>query len=185
MYTKVEEAIHFMVKAYKGQKRKNENIDISFHSMIVGMMIRNITYSEDVIVAAILHDIINDSTYGYEDIEEMFGTLVADIVYDLSENMSIPKWLDRKRDFLNRIKKNYDLNVINIMIADKIQNLVADYELFLDVGDKVWKSSGGSKDENMWLYRESYYIAKEKGADQSLLDRYKKLLIIYFGDVDE
>ena len=153
MYTKVEEAIHFMVKAYKGQKRKNENIDISFHSMIVGMMIRNITYSEDVIVAAILHDIINDSTYGYEDIEEMFGTLVADIVYDLSENMSIPKWLDRKRDFLNRIKKN--------------------------------QSSGGSKDENMWLYRESYYIAKEKGADQSLLDRYKKLLIIYFGDVDE
>ena len=34
MYTKVEEAIHFMVKANKGQKRRNENIDKSFHPMV-------------------------------------------------------------------------------------------------------------------------------------------------------
>ena len=34
MYTKVEEAIHFMVKANKGQKRRNENIDKVFEAIL-------------------------------------------------------------------------------------------------------------------------------------------------------
>ena len=78
MYNSVEEAIHFMVKANKGQKRKNENIDKSFHSMSVGMMIKNTTQSDDVVVAAILHDIIKDTEYGYEDIEEKFGSFISE-----------------------------------------------------------------------------------------------------------
>ena len=42
MYNNVEEAIHFMVKAFKGQKLKTENIDRSFHSMIVYTLLRDI-----------------------------------------------------------------------------------------------------------------------------------------------
>lgn len=185
MYTKIEEAIHFVVKTNQGKKRRNENIDKSFHPIIVGTMIQEINKSEDIIIAAILHDIINDTNCGYEDIDERFGTLVADIVYDLSENMAITKWIDRKKDFLKRIKACDDINVINIMIADKCQNLIADYEVFLKIGDKVWKNSGGTKEENCWLYRESYYIGKSKNANEELLERYKKMLKIYFGDVDE
>ena len=48
MYTKVEEAIHFMVKANKGQKRRNENIDKSFHPMVIYSMLREFTTMEDV-----------------------------------------------------------------------------------------------------------------------------------------
>lgn len=185
MYNAVEKAIHFMVLANKGQRRKNENIDKSFHSMSVGMMISNITTTEDVIVAALLHDIINDTEYGYEEIEEMFGTLVADMVSDLSEDRSISKWLDRKKDFVQRMRNNDDLNVINIMIADKLHNLLSDYELFQKNGDKIWKFSKGTKEENSWLFRECYYLAKKKGANEWLMNRYKKVLIEYFGDLDE
>jgi myo-inositol-1(or 4)-monophosphatase len=185
MYNAIEEAIHFMVLAFRGQRRKNENIDKSFHSMSVGMMIRNVTETEDVIVAAILHDIINDTEYGYEEIEEKFGTLVADIVMDLSEDHSRTKWLDRKKDFVERMRENADINVINIMVADKLHNLLSDYELFQKMGDKVWKFSKGTKEENSWLYKECYYIAKKKGASEWLLGRYKKVLLEYFGDLDE
>ena len=185
MYNSVEKAIHFMVKANKGQRRKNENIDKSFHSMSVGMMIREITKSEEVVVAALLHDIIKDTEYGYEEIEEKFGTLVADIVSDLSEDYSIAKWLDRKKDFIKRMKKNEDVNVINIMIADKLHNLLSDYDLFLKLEDKIWKYSKGSKEENCWLYKECYYIGKNKGANSALLNRYRNILIKYFGDIDE
>ena len=61
MYTKVEEAIHFMVKANKGQKRKNENIDKCFHPMVIYSMLREFTDTEDVLVSALLHDIIDDT----------------------------------------------------------------------------------------------------------------------------
>lgn len=185
MYTKVEEAIHFMVKANKGQKRKNENIDKSFHSMIIYSMLREFTTTEDVLVSALLHDVINDTEYGYEEIEERFGTLVADMVSDLSEDMSITKWLDRKRNYIRRMRSNYDVNVINIMLADKLHNLISNYDNFLKIGDKIWKNTGGTKDENQWLYREVYSIAKSKKANENLLKRYKEIVEIYFGEMDE
>lgn len=185
MYTKVEEAIHFMVKANKGQKRKNENIDKSFHSMIIYSMLRDFTTTEDVLVSALLHDVINDTEYGYEEIEERFGTLVADMVSDLSEDMAIAKWIDRKKDYVKRMRGNYDVNVINIMLADKLHNLISNYERYLKMGDKIWKNTGGTKDENRWLYRELYTIAKKKDANSNLLKRYKEIITIYFGDWDE
>lgn len=185
MYTKVEEAIHFMVKANKGQKRKNENIDKCFHPMIIYSMLREFNNTEDVLVSALLHDVINDTEYGYEEIEERFGTLVADMVSDLSEDMSIAKWLDRKKDYIKRMRNNYDVNVINIMLADKLHNLISNYENFLKIGDKIWKNTGGSKDDNRWLYRETYNIAKSKNANECLLSRYKEIVTIYFGEFDD
>lgn len=184
MYTKVEEAIHFMVKANKGQKRKNENIDKSFHSMIIYSMLRDFTDTEDVLVSALLHDVINDTEYGYEEVEERFGTLVADMVSDLSEDMGIAKWFERKKDYVKRMKANYDVNVINIMLADKLHNLLSNYENFLKNGDKIWKNTGGSKDENRYIYREVYNIAKKKNANSKLLERYKEIIVLYFGELD-
>ena len=185
MYTKVEEALQFVMKANKGQKIKITGMDKSFHHIMVYSMIRDINHTEDVLVASLLHDIINDSEYGYEEIEELFGTLVADMVSDLSEDMSIAKWLDRKKEFVNRMKRNFDINVINIMIADKLTTLLSYYEHFIQNGDKLWKLTGGSKDENCWLFRELYLVAKKKNADKKILSRYKELLIVYFGDFDE
>lgn len=185
MYTKVEEAIHFMVKANKGQKRRNENIDKCFHPMVIYSMLREFVDTEDVLVSALLHDIIDDTEYGYEEIEERFGTLVADMVSDLSEDKSISKWLDRKKDYIKRMRNNYDVNVINIMLADKLHNLISHYENYLKIGDKIWKNSGGTKDENRYLYRETYNIAKKKNANQHLLERYKEMIIIYFGEFDD
>lgn len=185
MYTKVEEAIHFMVKANKGQKRRNENIDKCFHPMVIYSMLRDFVDTEDVLVSALLHDIIDDTEYGYEEIEERFGTLVADMVSDLSEDKSISKWLDRKKDYIKRMRNNYDVNVINIMLADKLHNLISHYENYLKIGDKIWKNSGGTKDENRYLYRETYNIAKKKNANQHLLERYKEMIIIYFGEFDD
>ena len=185
MYNRVEAAIHFMIRALHGQKMKNENIDKSFHSMIVYSMIRDVSKTEDVLVSALLHSIINDTEYGYEEIEEMFGTLVADMVSDLSEDMSIAKWLDRKKDYIRRMRANNDINVINIMLADKLDMLLSNYDNYLKNGDKIWKNTGGSKDENRWLYREVYYIAKKVGADEGMLSRYKELVKVYFGDIDE
>ena len=185
MYNRVEAAIRFMIKALHGQKMRNDNIDKSFHSMIVYSMIRDVSETEDVLVAALLHNIINDTEYGYEEIEEMFGTLVADMVSDLSEDMSIAKWLDRKKDYIRRMRANNDINVVNIMLADKLHVLLSVYDSFLKNGDKIWKSTGGSKDDNRWLYREVYYISKKAHANEAMLERYKELVKVYFGDIDE
>jgi hypothetical protein len=99
--------------------------------------------------------------------------------------MSISKWLDRKKDYVKRLKSNFDINVINIAIADKTHELIILYDLFKKQGDKVWKNTSGTKEENCWLYREIYKIGKNNKANSKLLKRYKDLLVLYFGEDDE
>ena len=185
MYTKVEEAIHFLYKANKGQRLKYENIDRTFHFIAVGMMIKEITKTEDVVVAAFLHDIINKTDFGYEDIEIAFGPVVADYVFELSEDMSIAKWFLRKKDFIQRMKKITDVHIINIVLADKLHTLLMLYDQYKKIGDKVWKLTGGTKEENCYIYREIYSISLSIGANTKLLERYRELIILYFGAIHD
>ena len=46
MYKLEEEIIHFVFLAFNGMKRKKENIDLSFHSIMVGIMLKNIGCDE-------------------------------------------------------------------------------------------------------------------------------------------
>ena len=107
------------------------------------------------------------------------------MVSELSEDMSIAKWFERKKDYIKRLKANYDVNVINIMLADKLHNLISNYDNFLKYGDKLWKNTGGTKDENRYMYREIYNIAKKKNANEGLLKRYKEVVTLYFGELED
>ena len=49
MYTKEEEIIHFLFIAFDGLKRQKENIDLVFHSIMVGIMLKNISCDEDTV----------------------------------------------------------------------------------------------------------------------------------------
>ena len=184
MYTSEEEAVKFLFKAFKGSRNKYTNLEKALHSILVGLTIKEIYQSEDIVVAAYLHNIINDTQYGYEDIEEIFGSIVADIVAEVSEDWSLPKWLERKKEFLNRIRRYSDINVLNIIVADKLQELLSYKELFSSKGDKLWSSmNNSSKSEIAWLYREVYNIALEKGCNSKLLSRYKREIVYYFGEM--
>lgn len=178
----IELALLFMIRANKGKKFKFDDIDKTFHSVCVGntmMRIKGVT--EEYIVAGILHDIINDTEYGYEDIEQKFGKEVAEIVFEISEDMSIAKWLDRKKDYVKRLRKNKDPMILNIVVADKIN-----YLKMLDASvkgiDKISKYSGGSITENRYLYREIYNICLNANCDLNLMKEYNSLLIRVFGE---
>ena len=98
MYENEERAIKFLIKAFKGNKNKIDNMERCFHSILVGNAIKDITKYEEIIIAAYLHNIINYTEYGYEDIEERFGSIVSDIVTEISEDWSLPKWTSRKKE---------------------------------------------------------------------------------------
>lgn len=101
MYTSEEEILHFIFIAFQGMKRKKENIDLVFHSVMVGNMLKNINSSEVIINTGYLHDIIEDTNYTYEDIANKFGKQLADNVSKLSEDKTITDYKDRKQDLFN------------------------------------------------------------------------------------
>ena len=73
MYDVEEDIIHFVFLAFEGLKRKKENIDLAFHSIMVGNMLKNLGCDEEIVYIGYLHDIIEDTKYTYEDLLNRYG----------------------------------------------------------------------------------------------------------------
>lgn len=181
MYTFEEDILHFIFIAFKGLKRKKEDIDLVFHSVMVGNMLKNIGCSENIVYTGYLHDIIEDTKYSYEDLKERYGKELADNVQKLSENTKILNYKERKEEFINRLK-TYNNNLILVELADKIQNLVSDYSLFLSLGKDALPTEAKTYEEIKWFYTELKKIFNEKLEEKSLLEKYNDIYEKYFKD---
>lgn len=181
MYTKEEQAIKLVIKAFEGKKRIKEDIDLSFHSISVGVMLKNNNCDENTVIAGFLHDIIEDSIYDYEYIKENFGEVVADYVLNVSEDMSIKDFKQRKIAFIENLEKGNN-NIILIEVADKLHNLLSDYELWKKEGRQALATLNTTYDMNKWYYLEMKRLFNNKLKENKLLDRYNEICNIYFGD---
>lgn len=179
MYNLMEKAIHFATIAHSGQRRRNENVDVIFHPYTVGMILLKLGCSEEIVCSGILHDIIEDTNYDYEDLKNNFGIKIANNVKKVSEDSNIDNWRTRKESFINQIKDE-EKDIITLEIVDKLHNLLSEYERFKK-GVNIWSNSPAGYEDNKWFYEEIYFLGKNKNVNKDLLDRYKFLMEEYFG----
>ena len=179
MYELEENIIHFVFKAFNGLKRKKENIDLVFHSIMVANMLKNIGCDEETVFIGYLHDIIEDTKYTYNDILEKFGKNIADGVLQLSEDKGILDYVDRKKEFIKQLKKVND-NLIVVEIADKLQNLISDYEQYKIKGKEFLITEANNYDELKWYYLELKKLFNKRINNNHLLERYNKIVYEYF-----
>ena len=122
-------AIDYATEKHQGQKRKNsKKEDYIVHPIEVMHLLKDYGVSDEVtLVAAVLHDTIEDTSATYEEIMEFFGKEVADVVLEVSDDKSLLK-LTRKKFQLSEIsKKSFAARMIKI--GDKLSNSV---ELLID-----------------------------------------------------
>ncbi len=179
MYNQEEKIIHFVFLAFDGLRRKKENIALSFHSIMVGTMLKNAGCDEKTVFIGYLHDIIEDTKYDYNYLLENFGKYIADGVLKLSEDKSIADYVERKKAFLSQLEKADD-NLIIVEIADKLQNLISDYEEYKKNGKKALITEANNLEEQKWYYLELKKLFNNKVPKNELLDRYNQIIYEYF-----
>ena len=106
MFTKEEEVIHFIFKAFKNQRRVKEDIETVCHSIMVGTMLKNENCDFNTVLIGYLHDVIEDTEYDYDYLKVLYGKDIADGVLMVSEDKSIKDFKRRKTKFLNKLKKH-------------------------------------------------------------------------------
>jgi guanosine-3',5'-bis(diphosphate) 3'-pyrophosphohydrolase len=124
----VEKAFYFAADAHREQKRKSGGYYIT-HPVSVAELIAENNGDEESIIAALLHDVVEDTSIEIEDIESKFGGNIAKIVEGLTKvnklkyagvnNMdanleTIRKWMEVMTE---------DLRVSIIKIFDRVHNL--------------------------------------------------------------
>lgn len=84
-------ALSFAARAHEHQKRKDDHgTPYIAHPAGVGIILTKLGCREEVIIAGILHDVIEDTEFGYEDIEKEFNTEIADLVKWVSIPAGMP-----------------------------------------------------------------------------------------------
>ncbi len=157
-YPLIEEAIEFAAQAHEGEHRKGGGVPYIAHPMEAMMIVSTLTDDPEVIAAAILHDVVEDTDFTLEDIEEAFGERVAGLVAHESENKrpDLPKaesWRIRKEEQLAAIA-DAPIEAKMIMLGDKLSNIRASLRDYNEIGDAMWeKFNMKEKAQQEWYFR--------------------------------
>lgn len=187
MTQRYDEALLFAKTAHDGALRKGTNIPYITHPIETAQIAAEMTMDEDVIIAALLHDVIEDTPFTASDIEERFGQRVAGLVLEESENKrrsesAANTWLLRKQETIAHLN-SASREVKLIALADKLSNMRTSVERFRKIGDAMWRSFN-MKDAALqgWYYRS---IAECTGefADTPQWQEYTALCDEVFGAV--
>jgi len=97
-----KKALDFATIAHAGQKRKYTGEDYIVHPIEVAKIVKSVAHTPQMVAAALLHDVVEDTDVSLEDISIKFGPDIADLVSDLTDvskpedgNRAARKALDR------------------------------------------------------------------------------------------
>ena len=151
-----QRAFEFAAKQHAGQTRKASTIPYIAHLMGVASLVFEAGGDEDLAIAALLHDVVEDCGGApmLKKIRRRFGSRVAKIVDGCTDAYQLPKppWHDRKVSYINRLKKEDDETRL-VSAADKLNNvrsILSDYRV---IGESVWSRFNGGRDGTLWYYR--------------------------------
>jgi myo-inositol-1(or 4)-monophosphatase len=140
---------------------KSPDIPYITHPIEAGLIAMTMSDDPDVAVAAILHDVVEDTPYSEMDIEQGFGTKVAELVAHESEDKmrhmpAEDSWKRRKEAFLEHLKEA-PLEAKIICLADKLSNMRLTAKEHREKGDAMWLNfNQKDKKEQEWYYRSIY-----------------------------
>ncbi|MFC1868757.1 HD domain-containing protein [Thermodesulfobacteriota bacterium] len=170
----IDMAIEVALRAHQNQFRKGTDIPYITHPLAVGVTLAKAGCSDDVIIAGILHDTVEDTSITLEYIRDTFGNKVSTIVKGASEpDKSLP-WEERKRhthDFL----KGASPEVKFVALADKLNNIRAIAADYGEMGEVLWERFNRGKEAQKWYYQGLVEALRDDSADEAYQTLHSKL----------
>lgn len=173
MYNLIERAVKIASVAHAGQKRKDDNIPFIFHPVSVGIILLKEGYSDKVVAAGILHDVLEDTNYSKRTMAKEVGREVVRLVEWVSHDSRL-SWIEKKKQYIKKLR-NAPAEAKAIAVADKVHNLRSFTTAYEKRGSVIWKRIHGSRKTMIWFHEE-VYKALSQSWDCCLLKEYKKLI---------
>lgn len=151
-----EKAKLFAIKAHKGQIRKSDKEKpMIIHPINVANILSEYGYDDNVVAAAYLHDVIEDTKYTKEDLLKEFNEDIVSLVLGATEEDKSLSWEERKTITIDKVK-DLDLRHKVVVCADKISNL-EDMRIIFEVnGKRDFSAFKRGFDKQKWYYTEVY-----------------------------
>jgi len=152
----LERALRWATACHRGQVRRGSDVPYVAHVLAVALILDRLGFPEEVVIAGLLHDAVEDTEATLEQVRARFGPEVAAIVGHCSEVKTDARgrkrpWIDRKRDHLEALAAAPDA-ARAVVLADKLHNLLS-IQLDLHDGLPVWSTFHADRTQVLWYYR--------------------------------
>jgi len=143
-------AIVFAARKHKDGLRKGTDIPYLAHIMEVMQILIENNCQEEVIIAGILHDTLEDTETTPEEIQKLFGKNILSIVQSETEDKT-KSWHERKSETIRHLRFASP-DTLLVCCADKLSNIRSMYVDLIEIGDKLWERFNASKKDIQWYY---------------------------------
>ena len=153
---KFQKALDYAARVHARQVRKKTGRPYIGHLMSVASIVIEYGGDEEMAIAALLHDAVEDQggLPRLREIRKKFGKRVAHIVDGCTDSYVEPKppWLERKRAYVERIRRE-SVEVLLVSAADKLSNVRETLHDLRTQGSRVFERFAGKKEGTLWYYR--------------------------------
>jgi len=137
-----DKAAKFAIDAHHGTERRGKGSPYIIHVFEAAEIVASITNDQELLAAAMLHDVIEDSDITEDDIRKEFGDRIASLVAGESDPVfpglsEVESWKARKEFAINRLKEQSRDGKI-VAMGDKLSNMRAIARDFDEKGDELW-----------------------------------------------
>ena len=138
----LDRAIFYAVRAHAGTERRGKGFPYIVHPMEAMAIVATLTADQELLAAAALHDVVEDTALSVEDIRAEFGDRVAELVEAESDKFvegvsESDSWRTRKQAAIDRLAEA-PLEVKMIAMGDKLSNMRAIARDYALQGDGLW-----------------------------------------------
>ena len=149
-------AFLFAAEMHSGQTRKASTIPYIAHLMGAAALVLEAGGDEDLAIAALLHDVVEDCGGApmLKEVRRRFGSRVAKVVDGCTDADTDPKppWRERKETYIRHLKKS-DADTRLVSAADKLNNVRSILTDYREIGESIWPRFNGGRDGTLWYYR--------------------------------
>jgi (p)ppGpp synthase/HD superfamily hydrolase len=189
-----DRALLYATHVHGGQVRKGTSTPYIAHLLAVAATVLEYDGSEDMAIAALLHDAVEDQggAVRLADIRNRFGNHVADIVHACSDSVANtaggqPKedWRIRKTRYLEHLRLVDDYTLW-VSLSDKVHNarsILRDLRK-REIGPKVFDRFMVPKEDTLWYYGELAKMFKDRLPGQQLAEELSAIVDALRGDLN-
>ncbi|TFJ91597.1 HD domain-containing protein [Lentibacillus salicampi] len=163
------DARDFAAKAHEGQTRKSSNDPYITHPIRVAELLEKSGFSDELVSAGYLHDVVEDTPLEMEDIEAAFGIEVAKLVAAHKEDKS-KTWKERKQHTIDTVQYAAK-DVKFLIVADKLDNLLSMEKEYKLQGDVLWENFNAGFALQKW-YNQSIVANMDVGLTKDEIPDY-------------
>ncbi len=165
-------ALALAARAHRDQLRKGTDLPYIVHPVHVSLILIRHGFGENLAIAGLLHDVVEDTTVPLERIVSEFGDAVAQLVAAVSETKTaggeeLP-WEQRKAEKLAHLRTGGP-DVAALKAADAIHNARSIATDVRQSGPSVWGRFKRGADQTLWYYREILEGVRAKLGDHPIV----------------